>query len=77
MMESMSAVAPTAAEEQFAKELWTLVARMRRHPPRFVRLAPPIDVADVMEHCTGGLYDGFEEDVKRMRHGLAPLGPRE
>ena len=77
MMEALSAVAPTVAEEQFAKELRTLVARMRRHPPRFDRLAPPIDVADVMAHCTGGLYEGFEEDVKRMRLGLPPLGPRE
>jgi hypothetical protein len=77
MMESMSAVAPTAPEAQFSQELRTLVARMRSHPPRFDRLAPPIDVADVMAHCTGGLYEGFEEDVKRMRHGLPPLGPRE
>jgi hypothetical protein len=77
MLESMTSDELAKTEEGFSKELKRLVAQMRRHPPQFDRVAPPIDVADVMAHCTGGLYEGFEEDVKRMRRGLSPLGPRE
>jgi hypothetical protein len=76
MMEAIFAEAPAKTEEDFARELRALVAQMRKHPPQFDSVAPPIDVADVMAHCTGGLYEGFEEDVKRMRRGLPPLGPR-
>jgi hypothetical protein len=77
MIEPMTPEQLALAEEQYAKILKPLVAEMRRHPPQFDRIAPPIDVADVLAHCTGGLYEGFEEDVKRMRRGQLPLGPRE
>jgi hypothetical protein len=77
MIEPMTPEQLAMAEEQFEKILKPLVAKARMHPPQFDRIAPPIDVADVLAHCTGGLYEGFEEDVKRMRRGQLPLGPRE
>jgi hypothetical protein len=64
-------------EQLFEKHVRPLVIEARKHPPRFGHIAPPIDIADMMAHCTGGLYEGFEEDVKRMRHGQPALGPRE
>ncbi len=64
-------------EEEFAKELGEVVARARRHPPRLERIAPPIDLVKLRELSPGPLYEGFEEDVKRMRRGLEPLGPRK
>jgi hypothetical protein len=73
-----STTEPSANTAEFsAAEVRALVNKMRIHPPQFDRVAPPIDVADVTAHCTGGFYEGFEEDVKRMRRGLLPLGPRE
>jgi hypothetical protein len=69
--------ASAGADEFPSDDLRAMVNEMRRHPPQFDHVAPPIDVDDVMAHCTGGLYEGFEEDVKRMRRGLSPLGPRE
>ena len=65
-------------EEEFAKELGELVARIRReHPPRLENVAPPIDLERLRALRPGPLYEGFEEDVTRMRRGLAPLGPRK
>jgi hypothetical protein len=64
-------------EEEFAKQLGEVVARARRHPPRIESLPPPISALQLMELSPGPLYEGFEEDIKRMRRGLEPLGPRE
>ena len=64
--------------EEFAQELRKVVARARRmNPPRLERVAPPIDAARLSALCTGPIYEGFEDDIKRMRRGLEPLGPRE
>jgi hypothetical protein len=68
---------PPMTEEEFAEELGKVVARARLVPPRFDRIAPPIDLERVRACRPGKLYDGFEEDVRRMRRGLEPLGPRE
>ncbi len=64
-------------QEEFAKALGEIVARARRHPPRLERIAPPINARELMESSPGPLYEGFEEDIKRMRRGLEPLGPRK
>jgi hypothetical protein len=76
MTESIPAP-PEKIEDFYVEQLRALVREARRHPPRFGHIAPPLNVADVLAHCSGGLYEGFEEDVKRMRRGLPALGPRE
>jgi hypothetical protein len=64
--------------EEFAQELRKAVARARRmDPPQLNWSTPPIDLAKLRPLCKGPIYVGFEEDVKRMRRGLEPLGPRE
>lgn len=64
--------------EEAAQELRRAVARARRiDPPRLDRVAPPIDADKLEALCKGPIYEGFEEDLKRMRRGLEPLGPRE
>jgi hypothetical protein len=64
--------------KEFARELGKAVARVRRkYPPRFECTAPPIDLDRLRSLRPGKLYEGFEEDLKRMRRGLEPLGPRE
>jgi hypothetical protein len=64
--------------EEYERELRKIVAEARRKcPPRLERVAPPIDLARLRPLCKGPIYVGFEEDVKRMRRGLEPLGPRE
>jgi len=64
--------------DEYERELRKIVARARKaDPPRLERVAPPIDKAELLALCTGPIYEGFEEDVKRMRRGLEPLGPRE
>jgi hypothetical protein len=69
---------PLMTYEEFARELRKIVARVRREdPPRLERVAPPINAAELMALAPGPIYEGFEEDVKRMRRGLEPLGPRE
>jgi hypothetical protein len=37
----------------------------------------PINVAELRALSPGPLYEGFEEDLKRMRRGLPALGPRK
>lgn len=37
----------------------------------------PIDIDQLLAESPGPLYEGFEEDICRMRRGLPPLGPRE
>jgi hypothetical protein len=64
-------------EEEAAIVLRKAIARARMDPPRWGRIAPPIDAARLRALSPGPLYDGFREDVKRMRLGLEPLGPRE
>jgi hypothetical protein len=63
-------------EEEAAEVLAEVVARARKVPPRFDRIAPPMDSERLLALSPGPLYEGFEEDVKRMRRGLEPLGPR-
>ena len=65
------------------------IERLRRRPPRkgcprktFAQLAAeqgvgPIDIDRLMAKSPGPLYEGFEEDVRRMRRGVTPLGPRK
>ena len=68
---------PPMTKEEAEKYLAEVVARARLVPPRFDRIAPPIDLERLRALRPGKLYDGFEEDVRRMRRGLEPLGPRE
>jgi hypothetical protein len=77
MIEQMTEDELAKVKEEFAKELAVLVARARLRPPRFERVAPPIDPVALMASGPGPLYDGFEEDIKRMRRGLPPIGPRK
>ena len=64
--------------EEAEKVLRDAIARARRmDPPRLERVAPPIDAAKLRALAPGPFYEGFLEDVKRMRRGLEPLGPRE
>ena len=64
--------------EEYEAELRKIVAEARRKcPPRLDWSTPPIDMAKLRPLCKGPIYVGFEDDVKRMRRGLEPLGPRE
>jgi hypothetical protein len=64
--------------EEYERELRKLVARARRiSPPQLDWGTPPIDAARLKALSTGPIYEGFEEDVKRMRRGQEALGPRE
>jgi hypothetical protein len=63
--------------EEYERELGKAIAHARRVKPRLDRIAPPIDAAKLWALAPGPLYEGFLEDVKRMRRGLEPLGPRE
>jgi hypothetical protein len=70
-------------------ELTALIERLRRSPPRkgfprktFAQMAEeqgvgPINIDRLMAKSPGPFYEGFEEDIRRMRRGLPPLGPRE
>jgi hypothetical protein len=50
----------------------------RRYPQGTVEcVAPPIDPEKLRALAPGPFYEGFLEDVRRMRCGLEPLGPRE
>jgi hypothetical protein len=37
----------------------------------------PINPDELMALSPGPLYEGFEEDIRRMRNGQGPLGPRK
>lgn len=37
----------------------------------------PFDTKRARALAPGPIYEGFEEDVRRMRRGLQPIGPRE
>lgn len=65
--------------EEGAKYLTELLAWLRKNcpPPRIENVAPPINLEELRALNPGPLYEGFLEDVKRMRRGLEPLGPRE
>ena len=66
-----------------------VIARLRRTPPRqgmphktIAELAAeqgvgPINIEELMAKSPGPLYEGFEEDIRRMRRGQLPLGPRK
>jgi hypothetical protein len=77
MIEEMTEDELARVKEEFAKELAVLVARARLRPPRFDRIAPPIDPVALIASSPGPFYEGFEEDLKRMRRGLPPIGPRK
>jgi hypothetical protein len=76
-------------DDDHLETLAELIERLRRTPPRpgmphktFAELAAeqgvgPIDIEDLMSKSPGPLYEGFEEDVRRVRRGLRPLGPRK
>ena len=76
------------AEEEMGKTLQELRARLWSRPPRgggrhktFDELCReqgvgPIDVDKLRELSPGPFYEGFEEDLKRMRRGQQVLGPR-
>jgi hypothetical protein len=71
------------------ESLAELIERLRRTPPRrgmrhktFAELAAeqgvgPIDIEDLMSKSPGPFYEGFEEDVRRIRRGELPIGPRK
>jgi len=75
-------------EEEFAANLKALLERLRSRPARdgkphktFADLCKeqgtgPLDMDDFVAKCPGPLYEGFEEDIKIMRRGGRPLGPR-
>ena len=67
---------PPMTQEEADEMILEATARARRVPPRF-EVKPPLDFEKLDALCTGPIYEGFEEDVKRMRRGLPPLGPRE
>jgi hypothetical protein len=66
--------------EEFERALRASVERARReNPPELFQAtckAKPIDPEKLMEMAPGPIYDGFEEDVRRMRRGLPAIGPR-
>ena len=78
-------------DDEYREEtLAELIARLKRRPPRpgmppdktFEELSAeqgtgPIDIEKLMALSPGPLYEGFEEDVRRMRSGKLPHGPKE
>ena len=68
-------IAPMTQEEA-DQMILEATARARQVPPRF-EVKPPINLARLRALRPGPIYEGFEEDVKRMRRGLPPLGPQE
>jgi len=75
MIESMTVEELAKAKEEVARDLAETMARARRHPPRLEGIPPPINARQLMEMSPGPLYEGFEEDIKRMRRGPEPPGP--
>ena len=63
-------------QEEADRIILEATALARRVPPRF-EVKPAIDLERLRPLCTGPIYEGFEEDVTRMRRGLTPLGPQE
>jgi len=64
--------------EEFAKQLAEVVESARRKgPPKLEHVAPPLNLEELRALRPGPIYEGFEEDIKRMRRGLMPLGPRK
>jgi hypothetical protein len=65
--------------EEAEKEFTEFVAWVRRTypPPHIENVAPPIDFEELWALAPGPVYEGWPEDLKRMRRGLAPLGPSE
>lgn len=69
--------------------LTELIQQLKRSPPRkgeqyktFEELAAeqgvgPVDVEKMKALAPEPFYEGFEEDIRRMRRGLDPLGPRK
>jgi hypothetical protein len=62
-------------QEEGDKFLTEFVADLRRRSSPQVVLGEPINLERLRALRPGQLYEGFEEDVKRMRKGLEPLGP--
>jgi hypothetical protein len=67
-----------------------LIKYLRSQPPRpgFPRqtleeialeqgIKGPIDFEEWQRESPGPFYEGFEEDIRRMRRGLPPIGPRK
>lgn len=68
-------IAPITKEEA-DQMILDATARARRVAPSF-EVKPAIDLERLRPLCTGPIYEGFEEDVIRMRRGLPALGPQE
>jgi hypothetical protein len=64
-------------QEEGDEFLRKFIADLRKRAPPLVVLAEPINLERLRALRPGKIYEGFEEDVKRMRRGLEPLGPRE
>lgn len=67
---------------ELIKRLWREGDRNGKPHKTFAQIADeqgvgPIDFEKLMEHSPGPFYEGFREDVRRMRRGLPPLGPRK
>ncbi len=89
MIKPLTGEALDRAEEELGRKLQKLIADLRSRPPRSggrhktiddlcrEQGVGPIDPAKLRALSPGPLYDGFEEDLKRMRRGLPALGPRE
>ncbi len=80
----------TNQDDDYKPETLTeLIERLRRTPPRrgevhktFEEIAAeqgvgPFDAEWFKANRPAPFYEGFEEDIRRMRRGLRPLGPRK
>ena len=77
------------SDEDTQETLLEFIARRRREPPRRGECRKtlaeldeeqgvgPIDMEDLRANMPDPFYEGFEEDIRRMRRGLPPLGPRK
>jgi hypothetical protein len=89
MFEPLTGEAFARANEELGKTLRELIGRLRSRPPRGggrhktiddlcrEQGVGPINLAELRALRPGALYEGFHEDLKRMRRGLPALGPRE
>lgn len=78
----------TTDDEPDELSLTEFIEQLRRTPPRkgfprktFEELmveqgVGPVDVEKMKALAPEPFYEGFEEDIRRMRRGLDPLGPR-
>ncbi len=75
-------LAPLTQEESITQEeshriLAEAVARARRVPPRFDRIAPPLDLKRWRAMNFGLIREAVEEECEAMRRGLMPSEKNE